>query len=505
MGNLFDLIEDRKKYPIGFTGCSESDYISQHINPSNEKQYLILPQSFLNSGKGNDREIKQVLFDDWKLLAIFDLGAIWSPFCNLRFSLIILVKESPLFTFFSEYLKKTFKSNSKDLKHSGLIGEQEPYPEYVSYIEFIEKETFSNFEREDKADFRLWSIPYSDVDLKRLQLNYHDPELQEDEVKFDGVSTESLDLLVKILRPKKITQSMVKVIKTKDCKYPFNIEALEEGYETDTVLQSGDIIISHNGEKVFLFSTEVNQKIYASEFLKILRLKSDCINPEYLFLYLQSTVGQKYFKKHLKGSTIGMLSIEDLRKLPIILPSLEIQENSKSFFNIEFLSIRENNLDKIDEYIFAKPNLGTDFEKKLFQEFKQSLQGQKKKVFETIILKDMNELKQAKKNKMFKAFYALAGSILEAFLLEWYSEKENKDCSNLDLKLNKLINEIFQESHLSSLCNDAHYIREKRNTIHPKRALQDKEMPTEADCEKVIAILSEIFKARSWVLNPLID
>ncbi|NBV98294.1 MAG: hypothetical protein EBR67_02130 [Proteobacteria bacterium] len=187
------------------------------------------------------------MFDDWKLLAIFDLGAIWSPFCNLRFSLIILVKESPLFTFFSEYLKKTFKSNSKDLKHSGLIGEQEPYPEYVSYIEFIEKETFSNFEREDKADFRLWSIPYSDVDLKRLQLNYHDPELQEDEVKFDGVSTESLDLLVKILRPKKITQSMVKVIKTKDCKYPFNIEALEEGYETDTVLQSGDIIISHKG------------------------------------------------------------------------------------------------------------------------------------------------------------------------------------------------------------------------------------------------------------------
>ena len=87
----------------------------------------------------------------------------------------------------------------------------------------------------------------------------------------------------------------------------------------------------HYGEKVFLFSTEVNQKIYASEFLKILRLKSDCINPEYLFLYLQSTVGQKYFKKHLKGSTIGMLSIEDLRKLPIILPSLEIQENSKSF------------------------------------------------------------------------------------------------------------------------------------------------------------------------------
>lgn len=71
--------------------------------------------------------------------------------------------------------------------------------------------------------------------------------MQEDEVKFDGVSTESLDLLVKILRPKKITQSMVKVIKTKDCKYPFNIEALEEGYETDTVLQSGDIIISHKG------------------------------------------------------------------------------------------------------------------------------------------------------------------------------------------------------------------------------------------------------------------
>jgi hypothetical protein len=70
MGNLFDLIEDRKKYPIGFTGCSESDYISQYINPSNEKQYLILPQSFLNSGKGNDREIKQVLFDDWKLLGM---------------------------------------------------------------------------------------------------------------------------------------------------------------------------------------------------------------------------------------------------------------------------------------------------------------------------------------------------------------------------------------------------------------------------------------------------
>ena len=44
-----------------------------------------------------------------------------------------------------------------------------------------------------------------------------------------------------------------------------------------------------------------------------------------------------------------------------------------------------------------------------------------------IILKDFNEVKDCFKAKAYKATIILAGSVLEAFLIDWLSEKDNRN------------------------------------------------------------------------------
>lgn len=132
-----------------------------------------------------------------------------------------------------------------------------------------------------------------------------------------------------------------------------------------------------------------------------------------------------------------------------------------------------------------------------------------------VIREDMQELDLCFSVGAYKATLILAGSILEAFLLDWLSEKDGKDYfyepflvemedgkggfrlvnkDNLFWYIKK-IEEIEQPDWMEPE-NKADYIREKRNTVHVKLCLKkDIEINREI-CQKVIQYLTDIVRIR---------
>ena len=97
----------------------------------------------------------------------------------------------------------------------------------------------------------------------------------------------------------------------------------------------------------------------------------------------------------------------------------------------------------------------------------------------------------------------LSGSILEAFLLDWISEIENKNYFDLDEEeytLGKLIWKKLKQAHPdvfdSELIKKAIEIKDKRNLVHPKAYFNSLDKIDSKVCDDVLRDLREIFSKR---------
>lgn len=128
---------------------------------------------------------------------------------------------------------------------------------------------------------------------------------------------------------------------------------------------------------------------------------------------------------------------------------------------------------------------------------------------------DINELDICYSSGAYKATIILAGSILEAFLLEWLSENDGKNYFEEPYKikvfkedgtymwkkreqLNVYIDQIkeIEKPDWMELSEKAHYIRKNRNSVHAKVCLKQEIDINEEICEKVITYLNDIIKSR---------
>lgn len=60
----------------------------------------------------------------------------------------------------------------------------------------------------------------------------------------------------------------------------------------------------------------------------VIRTTSDKVNPKVLYAYLKSDIGQTQISGLIKGATIPNISLKDFKQIPIIVPSLEEQEQA---------------------------------------------------------------------------------------------------------------------------------------------------------------------------------
>ena len=137
-----------------------------------------------------------------------------------------------------------------------------------------------------------------------------------------------------------------------------------------------------------------------------------------------------------------------------------------------------------------------------------------KQVYE-LMLNDLNEIKSCLSVKAYKAAIILSGSVLEAFLLDWLSDRDGRDyfeepymieVMGEDEKIHRekrsdlstyieQIKEIEKPNWMES-SEKAHFIRRKRNNVHARLCLKEGTGINEKTCLSVIEYLREIIDTR---------
>lgn len=344
---------------------------------------------------------------------------------------------------------------------------------------------------------------------KNYKLNLEDTINISDSVKVNiekAKKQENIKLLkdvAEIIKPKHTDQRGT-VIKTRNFHYPLTYPDLETNVATTLTIDKGDILFSDTfsgKQKFYLINEKPKKIIFPSSFLVVIRPKN--ISPEYLFLYLQSDTAKKYFLSNKSGGFFPRIPLNKLAELPIVIPEKETQEKSSILFENLFLQPKINILSEINKQLFTKTKIKKPIQKEFIEEELFKLKLFKKEILDRIIKQDFQELEKCRENKLYKSFLILAGSILEAFLLDWISEIERKDyfikdSENFTLgklifeKLRKIHPDIFNEEIISK----ANEIMKKRNLVHPKEFFNSNELVNDTICEEVMIDLRYILNSR---------
>ena len=349
---------------------------------------------------------------------------------------------------------------------------------------------------------------------KNLKINLEETIEVSDFVKADiekakkikQEKTQRLKDLADIIKPRYIKEQG-RVIKTRDFKYPLNYPELKTEKASSVNIHKGDILFSDtfSGEqKFYLIDKEPSLKIFPSTFLVVIRPRQ--ISPEYLFLYLQSDTAKKYFLGNKSGGFFPRIPLNKLSEMPVVIPEKETQEKSLILFENLFLQPKVNILSEINKELFTKTKVKKPIQKEFLEEEILKLRLFKKEILDKIIKQDFQELEKCRINKLYKSFLILAGSILEAFLLDWISEIERKDYfvkTSENFTLGKLIFDKLKKMHPDifndELIRKASEIMKKRNFIHPKEFFNSRELINDSVCGEVVNNLRFILNSRTKI------
>lgn len=305
----------------------------------------------------------------------------------------------------------------------------------------------------------------------------------------------------------------------------------------------------------------------------VLRLKSDLVTPEYLYFYMQSEVFEVLsiaFCRTVCGVNLSQLKQIPVLLPNIKTPmaknkdlsqkyqdfykwivdglwsktKLDFQSECKNTILNHYTTVPDNSsikdylkkyIDSKEQYVQYIENAYSDiasnsyaFNEDYYAFYKKLIQGdvgedalseelQKNYVEEPHkqgVLKYiddvMDELKINIPNGAYQSAVVLMGAALEAFLVDWASEKDGKDyfdepyrIVNIDgrpqpwyMSLNDAICRIGKVVKKWDARDKADSIRKMRNSIHPKVFLKQNEKLTKEKCDAALLDLDAVIKSR---------
>lgn len=504
--DIFKLLEVRKKYPIGSKtkNVNEIDYIVSQLESKEDVIGIVLPVSFLNRKNSDISTLKELIFDDWHVLGIFDLSKIWAPYSGVDFNLICLGRHKLENIVFSKYEgSSTFSADRNRKSIAGEIGSQIITEEYLLYLEEVSNIIKNCSRKFFKSKGSMFVAPSNLLNHEHLSVNYYHPDLIENQNKLDQESTKLLSEVAEILVPRQQKGAEAEkclVLSAVNFDYPIRLDKLKKGKKTNILLRKGDILLSKFGDqKIFLINNDLGAEIYPSTHTFLIRVNSSIVCPEYLFLYLKSDTANKYVLRYQMGAVINLISKKYLDLLPIIVPEKTVLERSKNLFKTLFDVPKEDVIEKINSELFVNSSPTKPIQIEFIEEFIKKSKEYKLKLIKRIIDDDLLEIQRCFNIKAYKAAIILSGSVLEAFLIDWLSEinKINYLASDADLLLFDMIKELDAKGYFDKKeTNAAHNIRNQRNLIHPKKYLNSKVILDENAIIKTISDLKKILEKR---------
>lgn len=494
--DIISLLSKRIEY---WFDRREKDLFLEEIVESKKEEIAIVTTETGFRIQGPDVRNIIFLLESYKLKGMFSLR---NPYANTNVEVFLYV--------FSKKCEKDilygiYKQKICGGRCSREIGLRSEYPEdYYDYLDSIEKFVESGECPKDGENQEFGFISRNERKWDQWNPNRFNKSAVGIREGLKKEKTIALCDVADIIRPRPDAERrhVDTSFRLPAWKYPIDYKKLEDGVLTDTILQKGDIVFV-GIDKMYLVDTAPVLELHVSPNAYVIRPKAIC--PEYLFLYLKSETAQVIMDSLSMGEVARRITRRDLKNIRVIIP----KKNDEYY--IQAFRVENYPVNNIIQFNSAIQNLNIDKKAKdiediLDAELVRNLKTYKSDVVEDFLTEDLKELNICFRYKAYKAAIILAGSILEAVLIDWLSEIDGKNYfeetyySPKDGKEGTLaiyIRDIkyIKRPNWMEEADKAYAIKDNRNKVHAKLCIKANDI-NEDLCRQVVKYLEDVLKTR---------
>ena len=522
--NVLELIKKRMQSPLNVpTG---DKWLEEVATSKEEEVYILLTGQALNYNRQWDLRYTLMLQEEFVLNGIFDLQCPL-PQTGMGFNLYVFSKKPSDTVKIGIY--KHILTKQREWGYDNILKLPEYPEEFLEYCKQIELWLNDEIMPPDTDDYEFNIIKRNELTPRVFNPRQYSKKVLRIKEALKKEKIVLLNQVAEVMRPRpdKKEKSTSNYLATSAWEYPLSYEKLQEGVVTDITLSKGDIVFISQS-RFYLVDEVPDRELYPSPNHLVIRPEK--IQPEYLYLYLKSDTGKTVISTYTRGVILPRIRRSDLASIPVILPKNDPKEYQQLFYlqnykvddittfnhiNQYFTSLQKRidyvdlkNDRKIQEKSEGEET--SNIEDILEIELANDLRMYKQDVMQDFLSGDLKELNTCFRNKAYKATLILAGSILEAVLIDWLSEIKNKnyfeedyimtDRKNGRQKRADLIDYIdeikeIERPYWMEEAAKAHTIRQKRNLVHAKLCIRADEI-NEVVCRQVIDYLRDVLKTR---------
>lgn len=450
----------------------------------------------------------KVVPDSYNLRCVFELGKIYGN-TSLKLALFWFTKAQVKSCLFSALkVVDVFDKNIKRSKDTICAIQPERFSEdYLNYLKACEVFATGNFPSKASKLGAFYSVPTNELETGKFMPSFYLPEFRKIRKELSKADTLPLQDVADIFKPNKIKDGPknVLLLKPSNVRFPVSLAGLTRGDATSVLLHPGDIVICTIGDdnRAIIFDRDEQEPVYAAQTTAVIRPKN--ISPEYLCFYLSSDVTKAVLSAYSQGIVFKQLPKKVLSEFPIIKPKM-----NEEYYRAEYavLSGRaERDYVDLNSLCTVEPE---PVEAILDQEIALRISAYYEDQLRSFLTSDIEELNTCFAHGAYKAAIILAGSILEAVLIDWLSEIKHKNFFIETYRVYDKRTDKYKRADLYDYINEikyidphvwhkedklAHVIREKRNLIHARLCI-DKDEVNEGTARMVIDYLEQVLKTR---------
>ena len=513
--DIEELIKERKATHWGWCYDIYEDPIVDNAIAKNEKEFAVI---LCPSALKHARERVKCVFPGLKrfyVTGIFDIGLAATPRekYGLEYTLITFSVEKPKQIKICAIPRDQVEDWTARTRH---VRENLDYKAYYKDLEL-----FINTSKVPASLSSLTNlIPYADYQEENFDVRCYSKKYLGCLKSLKKQKVICLKDLVEIIdgRENSDDNKESKFLNLQFWSYPLKIEKLPLS-RGGCPLKSGDIvgICSFHFGAFYLFVENTKTTVSAGIRFFVLRLKSNLVTPEYLFLYMKSNLFKILSAPILSNEAFLVRpDLKLIEKLPVVLPNSEVpmalnKELSQKYRDLFNEKYRPYLVKKSDYYAnVQRPQKKVVHEDAVLDEYLEGLKKAHKRELLYFINENMREMNVCISGKAYNTAIVVTGSILEAVLTDWLGEIKGK---NYFKKPFRTVNENGRNQHRYLSLNDAISqiakimkkwnekekaiaIRELRNRVHARVFMEQNKKITKSECETAQKNLNSVIKSR---------
>lgn len=490
------------------------------IDKDQPEYHLLIPNTVLL-----DKWSLEKFFQKYFIHELFDLSNCYLGSFNEPYAYWHVSKRKPAKIRVSIYYGFAHPYRDNDTSEKGLRVPDKFQQQYLDYIHVIEQWVKDNSVPNDvEHECEYKEISFSEYDITKPYARFYrkaNSRLRELLRTAEIVPLRDFATVVMVTAVNGGNDvTRVKSLSSRQApSYPYSPDIQAVDYIISTEKLHKDDIVELGRGKFFLIDKESDFDLYAPPGSSIIRAKSIC--PEFLYLYLNSQVAKRirYEFKVPMGDYMSTNLGGPLEEFPVIKP-----KKDEKFYIEEFLR-----LSSPDKRIYIEQQEDCEsesLEDALALELRERIKLNNDNLIKKQIDEDITELNTCYSNKAYKSTLILAGSIMEALLIDWLSEIRGKNYFEESLmkrvydkekkcyKTNASGDYIYHKNRYADLADyideirdikrphwmveadKAHEIRKKRNLVHAKLCLKESVEINDETCKEVINYLKTIIDSR---------